>query len=402
MEKNYISSEQSYRNNTPIQNNDKYSNDNRNFKVNNNIGTNSNIEKSSNNTKRNDYSIFNNPYNNLNDNPPNFLLDKTVNNTYNNVNNNYNGDNKENNINHKKSHIENHKNKMPNIKIPEFKVIFNPFIIDLIYFTILDNQKIDFYGFFYGTEKETVNIKTNDHNSSNKTSTRYLLVEAVDFIFNKNSLNSKNLDDTITESIKLVKNKSKDKDKKDFFLLGMFSTRTESEPIPSVIDSSVFFNFSSNSKINCKSNLPFIFGCFTSSFQLHYELDKTDNIISHKLKSRLYIINPNTLQDLISISYDIVNLKETTYKYQPLVFGESFNIPNEKLLSDLKNSSIKVITDLKQVLNETLSNINPTITKSDNKKDKENNEIEELRKKLIERKNKNDELVNEIFQHISN
>lgn len=392
MERNYNSSEQSYKINTPNQNTEKYSNNhNKNFNATNNKGF-----DISNNTKKNDYSIFNNPYNNLNDNPPNFLLDKT-NNMPNNNRNNNNIDTKENNVNHKKSQIETHRNKITSIKIPEFKVIFNPFIIDLIYFTILDNQKIDFYGFFYGTEKETVNIKTNDYNSSNKTSTRYLLVEAVDFIFNKSSLNSKNLDDTITESLKSIKNKTKDS--KEIYLLGMFSTRTESEPIPSVIDSSVFFNFSSNSKINSKSSLPYIFGCFTSSFQLHYELDKTDNILSHKLKSRLYIINPNTLQDLMSISYDIVNLKETTYKYQPLVYGESFNVHNEKLITDLKNSSSKVISDLKQVLSETLSSLNQSNNKS-KKNENENIEIENLRKKLIEKKNKNEELVNEIFQQI--
>lgn len=396
------------------------------------------------------------------------ILINNQNNNQNNNNNNKNNSNSNlnlnNNQNSRKQNEQTSKQQFQQIqlalKLPEFKVIFNPFIIDLIYSTILDNPSFDFFGFLYGVHKETTNFKTNDKDSSNKQKTKYIIIESVDFIFDKNSLNKDNLNKTIENSINTMSNASTNTNPdSQLRILGMFSTRNNSFPYPSIIENNLFFSFNSCSvinnirlkeSINKKKNngdnrnslllnaldLPYLFGNFTTETSTednesnNYDINnKAENIeyndnsdinsnnkankfFSFKMNSLLYYINPNTQQDFKTVSYDMINLKETTYKYEPFVYGDSINIMNiisnnnsstnsSDVNSEIKKNSEKVVSDLKSLINKLIDNIK----KGQIEKKNSNNidlDLDSLRKELIQRKLKYENLTNELIDKMKN
>lgn len=357
--------------------NQNYSNYNNNY--NNNKHTpyyGNNIENTQTSTKNtNQYgSNFNNPY-----------IQKTQINQINQINNNK--------INQNYNNI-NQRNTNKTGVDPEFKILITPYIFDLIYSIIFQNQNIDFYGVFYGSVKDKTHFKINDNDKSNKTIKSFLIIEAVDFIFDKGLLSLVNIESTMKESYKKIMSNFK-----DIYPLGVFSTRTESEAVPSFADQTVFINFEllKYNKLETEK-FPNIYGCFSTDFSSNSL--NIDDIVSHKLQSRLFIFVNNNQEELKPLPFEIINLKETTYKYDSFICGNTFTNEiqnlNSHLFEEIKTNNNKAISNLQEIINNSSKVINDEKPKNKSSKI----DIIGLRKQLNQRKITYESLVNEIYSNI--
>jgi hypothetical protein len=229
-------------------------------------------------------------------------------------------------------------NNSNNLEYNELKLSFTSGVISHINSQLCGSFS-DFYGFLIGRYKLIKNTNTNDSNANYQQNILSLTVDNVIFIFDKIYLKDK-LD-------KLL-----DKMKK-YTLIGVFSARKYSYPNISLKEQEFYLrniNLLKDKRIN---GLPLLFGSFC-----HNVTDESnDNIVKTiNFYSRVYNYS-DKLKEFISLPYEVINIKETTY-------ANSVNLYSNKVIesNDTKDTD-EVVNKLKAKVNEQVNLIENKLQK---------------------------------------